>query len=80
MLLVRKPCAQYHIELDKVMAEGEVKNKLEDNQKLFQDLSKITGLVIKDFDDVQSLYSTLRAEVCFVIIFNSPKISWQHCS
>lgn len=65
LLLVRKPCAQYHIELDKVMAEGEVKNKLEDNQKLFQDLSKITGLVIKDFDDVQSLYSTLRAESFF---------------
>lgn len=62
LLLVRRPCAQYHLELDKVMSEGEVKEKLDQNQELFTALSSETGLHIKDFDDIQSLYSTLKAE------------------
>lgn len=59
---MRKPCAQYHIELEKIMSEGPIKHQLTENYKLFYKLSQITGLKIKDFDDVQSLYSTLRAE------------------
>ncbi|GLV33616.1 uncharacterized protein CBL_21233 [Carabus blaptoides fortunei] len=62
LLLVRRPCAQYHLELDKVMSEGEVKENLDKHQELFKALSSVTGLHIKDFDDVQSLYSTLVAE------------------
>lgn len=46
------------------MSEGEVKEKLDQNQELFTALSSETGLHIKDFDDIQSLYSTLKAEVC----------------
>ncbi|GLV36906.1 uncharacterized protein CBL_02259 [Carabus blaptoides fortunei] len=62
ILMKIMPCAQYHLELDKVMSEGEVKENLDKHQELFKALSSVTGLHIKDFDDVQSLYSTLIAE------------------
>lgn len=42
--------------------DSEIVKTLTENQKLFQELSEITGMNIKDLDDVQSLYSTLRAE------------------
>lgn len=63
LLLVRKSCPRYHEELERVLAV-DAKNEIEQNQQMLNELSNITGLVIKTPDDVQSLYSTLKAEVC----------------
>jgi prostatic aicd phosphatase len=63
LLLVREACPRYHEELERVMRE-EVREDLERNANLFDELTKITGLSIRTPDDVQSLYSTLKAEVC----------------
>lgn len=69
LLLVRKPCAQYHLELDKVKKSPEIQNKLKENEKLFKELTDLTGKEVKDFDDVQDIFSTLRAEVFFCNYF-----------
>lgn len=63
LLLVRTTCPRYHEELERVFAE-DLAPELERNKPLFEKLSNITGLEIKTPDDVQSLYSTLKAEVC----------------
>lgn len=64
LLLVRGNCPRYHEELERILAEEEaVKRTMDDNSQLFEQLSNITGLSIKTPDDVQSLYSTLKAEV-----------------
>ncbi|GJQ75346.1 hypothetical protein Trydic_g23525 [Trypoxylus dichotomus] len=65
LLLIRKTCAQYEIELRKVMASLEVQGKLNMNQEIFEYLANWSGSSIKDFDDVQDLYSTIYAEQSF---------------
>ncbi|XP_076257186.1 prostatic acid phosphatase-like isoform X1 [Rhynchophorus ferrugineus] len=65
LLLVRKPCAAYHIERDSVIASEEIQSKFKESQNLFDDLTTITGKIVKDFDDVQDIFSTLRAEESF---------------
>jgi prostatic aicd phosphatase len=62
LLLVRKSCPRYHEELERVLAEN-AKKDLDDNRQLLDELTNITGMAIKTPDDVQSLYSTLKAEV-----------------
>lgn len=62
LLLVRTPCPRYHEALETVLSNDAAKT-LRDNQPLFEELTKITGLEIKTPDDVQSLFSTLKAEV-----------------
>ncbi|XP_055310683.1 prostatic acid phosphatase-like [Sitodiplosis mosellana] len=62
LLLVRKPCPRYHEAVEEVLASDEVKKELEENAQLFEELTKHTGMPIKTPDDIQSLYSTLRAE------------------
>jgi prostatic aicd phosphatase len=62
LLLVRKPCPQYHLELERVMDSEEIQDKLKAHQELFEELSDATGLKVKNFDDVMDIYSTLRAE------------------
>lgn len=62
LLLVRKPCPRYHEELKRVF-EHDVKKELEDYAKMMEELSILTNDTIKSPDDVQSLYSTLQAEV-----------------
>jgi prostatic aicd phosphatase len=64
LLLVRKKCPRYNEELERVLAE-DVAAEIDSN--LLEELSNITGLEIKTPDDVQSLYSTLKAEVIFLI-------------
>lgn len=61
LLLVRTSCPRYHEELERVHKE-DIKDLLLENSKLFENLTKITGLEIHNADDVQSLYSTLKAE------------------
>lgn len=59
---MRTPCPRYHEALDEVFELPEVKQVFEDNAQLFKELTEHTGMDIKSPDDVQSLYSTLRAE------------------
>lgn len=64
LLLVRTTCPRYHEELERVFAE-DLADEIKADTELYEELTKITGLSIKTPDDVQSLYSTLKAEVCF---------------
>lgn len=64
-MLVRTPCTRYHEALEEVFQLPEVKRVLEENQQLFDELTEHTGFAVKTPDDVQSLYSTLRAETEF---------------
>lgn len=61
LLLVRTSCPRYHEESQRVFAE-DLKDELDSYSSLFKELTNITGLEIKTPDDVQSLYSTLKAE------------------
>lgn len=65
LLLVRVPCGRYDEELERVMETPEVQALLEQWAPLMEKLSKITGQKIATPDDVQSLYSTLKAEEGF---------------
>ncbi|XP_070492517.1 prostatic acid phosphatase-like [Chironomus tepperi] len=63
LLLVRKDCPRYHEEFERVMTEEiEVRKCADQYAQLYDELSNITGLSIKTPDDIQSLYSTLKAE------------------
>lgn len=57
------------MELDKVKQSAEIKKKLKDSETLFHELTQLTGKEVKDFDDVQDVFSTLRAEVNW-FVFN----------
>lgn len=61
-MLVRTPCPRYHEAVDEVLESNEVKKVIEENKQLFDELTEHTGMPIKTPDDIQSLYSTLRAE------------------
>lgn len=63
LLLVRTTCPRYHEELERVFSQ-DLSDKLKANEQLYEELTNITGLEIKTPDDIQSLYSTLKAEVC----------------
>lgn len=60
--MVRTPCPRYYEAVDEVFATAELQKVLSDNEQLLAELSNHTGMPIKTPDDVQSLYSTLRAE------------------
>jgi prostatic aicd phosphatase len=62
LLLLRKSCPRYHEELDRVLTV-DVKDEIELDRKMMEYLSLQTGLSVKTPDDVQSIYSTLKAEV-----------------
>jgi prostatic aicd phosphatase len=63
LLLVRIPCPRYHEELERVHSETDIKDMLDSNAELFEKLSQLSGLSIKNPEDVSSLYTTLKAEV-----------------
>lgn len=62
LLLVRTPCPRYYEALDEVFRTPELRAVLDANATLFAELSRHTGMPVRTPDDVQSLYSTLRAE------------------
>lgn len=74
LLLVRESCARYHEELERVLSK-DAKHEIDQNLSLMGNLSLFTGLNVKTPDDVQSIFSTLKAEVsnfsglfdCFLI-------------
>ncbi|XP_050429978.1 prostatic acid phosphatase-like isoform X2 [Adelges cooleyi] len=65
LLLVRKVCPRYHMERMKIMNSTLVRQEFENYKNTFDYLSQNTGMVIQDLDDVQSIYSTLKAEEDF---------------
>jgi prostatic aicd phosphatase len=67
LLLVRVKCPRYHEELQRVL-DNEVSDAINENSQLLRNLSSITGLSIKTPDDVQSLFSTLQAEVSVCVL------------
>lgn len=62
LLLVRTPCPRYYEGLEEVFKTPELEHILNENAELFQELTELSGMRISTPDDVQSLYSTLRAE------------------
>lgn len=68
LLLVRVKCPRYYEELQNVL-DNEVAETINKNSELLENLSSITGLSIKTPDDVQSLFSTLQAEVGLKMLF-----------
>lgn len=60
--MVRTPCPRYFEAAEEVLASDEVKQVIDENASLFQELTEHTGMSIKTPEDVSSLYSTLRAE------------------
>nr|XP_022899750.1 venom acid phosphatase Acph-1-like isoform X2 [Onthophagus taurus] len=65
LLLVRVPCAQYEIELKKVIESEPIQEIYKKNKNLFEYVSKSTGKDIKNFDDLQDVFTTLKAEESF---------------
>lgn len=63
LLLVRVGCPRYHEELEKVM-EKDVGDEIKSYESMLKALTNITGMKIESPDDVQSLYNTLKTEVC----------------
>ncbi|KAK4878734.1 hypothetical protein RN001_011240 [Aquatica leii] len=62
LLLVRRPCPQYHIELEKVLKSPEVQQKLQRERELFDQVARYTGSKIESFEDAQDVYTTLMSE------------------
>lgn len=63
LLLVRVPCPQYQMELDRVKQTEEMKAKFSKYSQLFGNLTQITGQQIDDFEGVLDIHGTLKAEV-----------------
>ncbi|XP_050332839.1 prostatic acid phosphatase-like [Bactrocera neohumeralis] len=62
LLLVRTPCPRFFEAREEVFQLPKVKAELAEHEDLFQNLTKLTGVPIKNADDVNSLYNTLLAE------------------
>uniref|UniRef100_A0A1B0CVJ6 Putative lysosomal & prostatic acid phosphatase n=1 Tax=Lutzomyia longipalpis TaxID=7200 RepID=A0A1B0CVJ6_LUTLO len=62
LLLVRTPCPRYHEAVEEVLKVPEVESQIAPYVDMMKELTEITGLEIKTPDDVQSLFSTLKAE------------------
>lgn len=65
LLLVRIPCGRYGELLEEVMKSQKVQTILRQNARMFDWLSARTGKKIATPDDIQDLYSTLKAEAEF---------------
>ncbi|CAH1713750.1 unnamed protein product [Aphis gossypii] len=71
LLLVRINCPKYYEERQKIMNSTEVLEELNTYNDLYGYLSIHTGLTIEDPDDVQSIYSTLKAEADYGVALPS---------
>lgn len=69
LMLVWNTCPKYTQLRTSADDLPEVRKMNEDNKQLFDELTNLTGMSIRNIDDVSSLYSTLTAEVNF--IFNT---------
>lgn len=86
LLLARKDCPRYYEARDRVFQSPEVLQIFKDNDILFKQLTEITGMKIENPDDVQSLYSTLKAEASsgkthkHQITYTQKSILLQYCT
>uniref|UniRef100_A0A182WJC1 Uncharacterized protein n=1 Tax=Anopheles minimus TaxID=112268 RepID=A0A182WJC1_9DIPT len=62
LLLVRVSCPRYTETVKETFKLPEIQNLMNANKQLYENLTRITGLTIANPDDVQSLFSTLKAE------------------
>lgn len=62
LLIGYKSCPRYQQELERVYAE-DVKQEMDENSRLYQELSQFTGLNLTSPFEVQLLFNTLKAEV-----------------
>lgn len=62
LLLVRVSCPRYTETVNELFQTPEIVSLMNANQELYTNLTSITGLKIATPDDVQSLFSTLKAE------------------
>uniref|UniRef100_A0A182NHZ8 Uncharacterized protein n=1 Tax=Anopheles dirus TaxID=7168 RepID=A0A182NHZ8_9DIPT len=62
LLLVRVSCPRYTEATQEAFKAPEIVSLMNANKQLFENLTSITGLKIATPDDVQSLFSTLKAE------------------
>uniref|UniRef100_A0A2M4AMW9 Putative lysosomal & prostatic acid phosphatase n=1 Tax=Anopheles triannulatus TaxID=58253 RepID=A0A2M4AMW9_9DIPT len=62
LLLVRVSCPRYTETVNEVFKLPKIVELTEANKQLYENLTRITGLKIATPDDVQSLFSTLKAE------------------
>ncbi|XP_041770349.1 venom acid phosphatase Acph-1 [Anopheles merus] len=62
LLLVRVSCPRYTETVQESFQMPEIKALMNANKQLYENLTRITGLTIATPDDVQSLFSTLKAE------------------
>jgi len=68
-MLVWNTCPRYTQLRSSVNDLPEVRKAHEDHKQLFDELTNYTGMPIKTIDDVSSLYSTLVAEVIYMLLF-----------
>lgn len=59
---MRTPCPRYYEALQEVLESDELRRVAEDNSRLYAELSELTGRPVRNPDDIQDVYSTLRAE------------------
>ncbi|XP_050534683.1 prostatic acid phosphatase-like [Daktulosphaira vitifoliae] len=62
LLLVRKSCPRYYEERQAIMNLSSIQRELLSYQNIYDYLTENTGMKVQDPDDVQSIYSTLKAE------------------
>lgn len=62
-----------------MIASQEIQQLLSDYQPLFDSLTEYTGNTVEDFDDVQDVFSTLKAEVSARFLFRSCLTSLVFC-
>lgn len=60
-------CPRYTETVQESFQMPEIKALMNANKQLYENLTRITGLTIATPDDVQSLFSTLKAEVSAIL-------------
>ena len=65
LLLVRRPCPKYHLELQRVLNTPEIIARLRSEHSLYVNLTQHTGKEIKNFEDVQDIFTTLMSEEAY---------------
>lgn len=63
-MLIWDTCPKYAKLRYTIMNSSEVQQIQNDNKRLYEELTNLTGMVISTPSDVGSLYGTLTAEVC----------------
>ncbi|XP_026731116.1 prostatic acid phosphatase isoform X1 [Trichoplusia ni] len=74
LLAMKKPCRAYDKELDRLIHSKPYKDRLSKYQHLMDYLSAYTGMKVKDYYDIDDIYSTLYIES----LYNFTLPNWTH--